>query len=111
MFGVIRPEPFCRTLLPIRAFILGVVWLAFVAGTAVEIQIEITNRNQLERLTRLVGIDDVRGTRVWATATPFQLEALRAAGFAWRELPAAKAGEVVMCPAGWEDDNDRSWWR
>jgi hypothetical protein len=80
------------------------------ADRAVEVRIEIGDRSELASLTRLVGIDDVRGLVVRATATPEQLEELGAAGYAWEILPApAKAAGVVMCPEGWVNDEERSW--
>ncbi len=78
-------------------------------GAATEIRIEIHDRSDLQRLTRLVGIDDVRGTRVLASATPAQLAALRAAGFRWEVVPTAAKVDATMCPDGWEEDDERSW--
>lgn len=77
---------------------------------AVAIRLEIDDRAELESLTRMLSIDDVRGTAVWATATPGQLARLRAAGYDWRVLETgAKAKDAAMCPEGWVDDDERSW--
>lgn len=78
-------------------------------GAATEIRIEIHDRSDLQRLTRLISIDDVRGTRVLASATPAQLAALRAAGFRWEVVPTAAKVDATMCPDGWEEDDGRSW--
>ncbi len=78
-------------------------------GAATDIRIEMHDRGDLERLTRLVSIDDVRGTRVWASATPSQLQALRAAGFRWEVVPKAAKADAVMCADGWVEDDERSW--
>jgi len=78
-------------------------------GAATDIRIEIRDRSDLQRLTRLVSIDDVRGTRVRASATPSQLQALRAAGFRWEVVPKAAKADAVMCPDGWVEDEERSW--
>ena len=78
-------------------------------GAATEIRIEMRDRGDLELLTRLVSIDDVRGTRVWASATPSQLQALRAAGFRWEVVPKAAKADAVMCADGWVEDDERSW--
>ncbi len=81
------------------------------SGDPVTIVISIDGRAELERLTRLVGIEDVRGLEVRAVASPRQLEGLRAAGYTWQILPsiAVKADDITMCPPGWEDDPGRSW--
>jgi hypothetical protein len=76
----------------------------------VTIRLEIGDRSELEQLTRLVSIDDVRGHEVRAIATPEQLEKLRAAGWSWQIVPAAGlAAEPGMCSEGWVEDLDRSW--
>ena len=80
------------------------------SGPPVTIQFEIGDRSELERLTRLVSIDDVRGHEVRATATQRQLEELKSAGWRWKVVPAkARAAEPAMCGEGWVDDVDRSW--
>ena len=79
------------------------------AASETEIRIEIRDRNELQHLTRIVSIDDVRGTEVRATATPRQLASLRAAGYHWKVVPATAKADVVMCPEGWVEDDDRSW--
>jgi hypothetical protein len=77
---------------------------------AVTIRIEISDRAELDSLTRLVGIDDVRGTTVRATATAAQLGQLRAAGYVWHELESGVAAkDAAMCPEGWVEDAERSW--
>ncbi|MCW8985181.1 MAG: M14 family zinc carboxypeptidase [Thermoanaerobaculales bacterium] len=74
------------------------------------IRLEIGDRSELEQLTRLVSIENVRGHDVWAIATPRQLEKLRAAGWSWQIVPAASlAVEPGMCSEGWVDDAERSW--
>jgi len=80
-----------------------------VVGEPITIRIEIGERAELERLTRLVSIEDVRGLEVRAIATPRQLAALRTAGFDWQVVPRPKLASVTMCPEGWEDDAERSW--
>ncbi len=78
--------------------------------SAVTIALEIGDRSELERLTRLVSIDDVRGHDVRAVATPRQLEGLQAAGWSWQVVPAATlAATPEMCGEGWVDQVDRSW--
>jgi hypothetical protein len=78
--------------------------------TPVAIRIEVEDRAELEHLTRLVSIDDVRGGEVQAVAWPSQLEKLEAAGWRWQVVPpTTHAAETVMCGAGWEHDVDRSW--
>jgi len=78
--------------------------------SAITIQLEISDRSELEQLTRLVSIDDVRGHEVRATATPRQLEELQKAGWRWRIVPPASlAAEPRMCTAGWVDDVNRPW--
>jgi hypothetical protein len=106
----------------LRTLVLVVVLLAavpsFGAGedqnagsqSVVTIELEIGDRSELERLTRLVSIEDVRGHDVRATATPRQLEELRAAGWSWQVAnPATLAEEPTMCGEGWVNDLDRSW--
>jgi len=78
-------------------------------GAATDIRIEIDDRDEIRSLTRLVSIDDVRGTEVRASATPSQLVALRAAGYRWEVVPAAAKAEAVMCPDGWVENGERSW--
>ena len=70
-------------------------------GSPVTIRIEIEDRSELERLTRLVSIEDVRGLEVRALATPRQLEELAAAGWSWQLEPAAtKAAMRQLDPRG-----------
>ncbi|MCP4661617.1 MAG: hypothetical protein GY856_39960, partial [bacterium] len=65
---------------------------------------------ELEVLTRLVSITDVRGSEVRAYASPEQLVGLREAGYSWEVLPELKRARIVsMCPTGWEDDPGRTW--
>jgi hypothetical protein len=79
-------------------------------GTPVTILIEVEDRAELEQLTRIVSIDNVRGREVRAVASPGQLEELEAAGWSWQAVPAmSQAANIVMCGAGWENDVDRSW--
>jgi hypothetical protein len=76
---------------------------------SVTIEVEIRNHSEIERLTRLVSIDDVRGSLVRASATSRQLDELRATGYDWRVIPRAfKADGVTMCESGWVDDPQRS---
>ncbi len=57
-----------------------------------------------------MSIDDVRDGVVTAQAFPAQLERLAKAGFEWEVLPEAEAPELAtMCPAGWENDPNRTW--
>jgi len=78
-------------------------------GATTEIRIEMHDRGDLERLTRLVSIDDVRGNQVQASATPVQLVALRTAGYRWKVVPRAAKADAVMCTDGWVEDDGRSW--
>ncbi len=74
------------------------------------LRLTIDDRAELEVLTRLVSITDVRGSEVWAVASPEQLVGLRTAGYAWEVRPEPKSTRSVSpCPAGWEDDAGRSW--
>jgi hypothetical protein len=80
------------------------------SGLPVTIEIEIAGRAELEHLTRLVSIDDVRGLEVRAVATPGQLARLEAAGWRWRVLASAStASDPAMCGEGWVNDVDRPW--
>jgi hypothetical protein len=79
-------------------------------GRAVTIRLEIEDRAELDSLTRMVSIDDVRGTSVWATAAPAQLARLRAAGYRWQVLDTGTTAKAAtMCPEDWADDDGRSW--
>ena len=81
-----------------------------ISRSAITIQLEINDRSELEQLTRLVSIDNVRGREVLAVATPRQLEGLRAAGWSWQVVPVVSLlVEPGMCSEGWVDDVDRSW--
>jgi hypothetical protein len=79
-------------------FLLVLVVAALCAGPAwagVELgygSVTITDRAELQTVTRLVSIDGVDGLTVRAYATPEQVEALRAAGFSWRPLPEPGTG-------------------
>ncbi len=107
----------CPRLLIIGTLMLLAAPTVYSTGTpemgftdTVSIRIEIRDREELARLTRLVSIEDVRGLEVRAVATTAQLVRLREAGYTWRIIPpAAKAADVTMCPPGWEDDTDRLW--
>jgi hypothetical protein len=80
------------------------------SGGPVTIRIEVEDRAELERLTRMISIDDVRGREVRAVVTAGQLERLEAAGWSWRVVPTkSQAANAVMCNPGWEHDVDRSW--
>ena len=101
-----------------RRVMLGVVVLGAMLGAAVAaandeavaIRIVLEDRTRLEELSRLVSIDDVRDGVVSATATTAQLARLAKAGFRWEAAPEAEAPELAtMCPAGWENDPNRSW--
>ncbi len=74
------------------------------------IEITIDDRSELERLTRLVSIEDVQGLEVRASATPAQLERLEAEGWRWR-VAIAEAGvkNLAMCDSGWVQDSTREW--
>ncbi|PWB67828.1 MAG: hypothetical protein C3F15_17405, partial [Holophagae bacterium] len=83
---------------------------AMAANRPVAIRIVLEDRARLEELSRLVSIDDVRDGVVTAGASPIALERLAKAGFEWEVLPEAEAPELAtMCPAGWENDPNRSW--
>jgi hypothetical protein len=75
----------------------------------IEIRLELSDRSQLEQLSRLVSVYDVRGKVAFAVASPGQLERLAEAGFRWQSVARAAAAEVEMCPTGWEFDPGRSW--
>ena len=79
------------------------------AVAATNIVLEIRDRDELQQLTRLISIDDVRGMTVRGSATPSQLTRLRAAGFRWKVVPPAAKADAVMCPEGWVEDENRSW--
>jgi hypothetical protein len=80
------------------------------ANQPVLIELTIENRDDLERLTTLVSIDNVRGRRVSAVATEAQLQRLRAAGFRWRPTPHPGIAKALdMCPEGWPTDDGRTW--
>ncbi len=80
------------------------------AAEPLTIEVEIHDRKDLATLTRLVSIDDVRGHRVLAVATPDQLVALRAAGYEWSVVSSpTKADGATMCAEGWVENPDRSW--
>jgi len=105
-----------RLLVVIGIFLAAVPYVAAgeddsrISRSAITIQLEISDRSELEQLTRLVSIDNVRGREVLAVATPRQLEGLRAAGWSWQVVPVASlAVEPGMCSEGWVDDVDRSW--
>jgi len=94
--------------------ILGWVLAVFLPAVAVAqdtyLRLTIDDRAELEALTRLVSITDVRGREVRAYASPAQLVRLREAGYSWEVLPELKrARSAVMCPTGWEDDPGRTW--
>jgi hypothetical protein len=77
---------------------------------AITVRIEIRDRSELVKLTRMISIEDVRGNEVRAVATADQLEAVEAAGWSWQILPVpAQAQSPTMCGAGWADDVNRSW--
>jgi hypothetical protein len=77
---------------------------------SVTVRIEIRDRSELARLTRMISIEDVRGNEVRAVATARQLEAVEAAGWSWQILPApVKAQSPTMCGDGWAEDDNRSW--
>jgi hypothetical protein len=78
-------------------------------GGAIEIRITVPDRSQLEQLSRLISVYDVRDGEVFALASPQQLKRLVDAGFAWRTVASVAALEADMCPAGWVLDPDRSW--
>jgi hypothetical protein len=77
---------------------------------SVNLVIEITDRSDLEILTRMVSIDDVEGHQVRAVATPEQLDKLSKAGWVWRVAPTApKTSHLTMCGEGWVENPDRLW--
>jgi len=102
-----------------RRLALVVALVSLVVGFAVEaaatdrstrIRFTIEDRAELEQLTRLVSIDDVRDNLVEAYASPGQLLALAKAGYTWEVLPHPAVGRILaMCPAGWEDNPSRVW--
>jgi len=99
-------------LIPVFAALLSGVVAAVErpASAPITIEIEIGNRADLERLTRLVSIDDVRGRHVKAEASPGQLQRIESEGWSWRIVPeATEAAALVMCDAGWENDRNRPW--
>jgi hypothetical protein len=76
--------------------------------TTIEIMIE--DRSELEHLTRLVSIDNVRGSEVRATATAAQLERLEEGGWHWQSVaPRSAEKNLAMCDSGWVQNTDRQW--
>lgn len=74
------------------------------------IEIKINDRSELERLTRLVSIDDVNGRDVRATATAAQLARLEAEGWRWHVVaPKSAEKNLVMCDSSWVQNDDRQW--
>jgi len=74
-----------------------------------EIRIAVQDRGQLEHLSELVNIINLRNGEVTAVARPDQLESLRVAGFMWRAVEKRRVTAEEMCPSGWEEDPDRRW--
>jgi hypothetical protein len=105
-----RPPAAIALLLVVVPHIAAAEDTASVPDLTVTIRIEIGDRAELDVLTRLVSIENVRGHEVWAIATPRQLEDLRAAGWSWQGAPVmGRATEPGMCAEGWVDDGNRSW--
>ena len=110
-----RPRPLILLCISV---LMTLVWTTTVAasdgdpgpGGVVSIRFDMEDRSELGILTKLVSIDDVRGREIRATASPRQLEDLRAAGYDWQVVPSTgKADDVTMCPSGWVDDPERPW--
>jgi hypothetical protein len=97
----------------LRLALFALLTVAGSAGAAgerpIEVRIEIDDRSQLEHLTRLVSVSDVRGNQVTAVVIPHQLDLLRDAGFSWRAVAKREMTQDEMCPIGWVDDPARSW--
>ena len=76
----------------------------------VTIEVQVHDRAELDALSRLVSIDSVHEGRVLAEATPSQLDRLRNSRFSWQTVERPGTPELAtMCPAGWEDDPNRTW--
>jgi predicted deacylase len=76
----------------------------------VQVRVRVADRTALEELTGLVSIESVRDGLVEASATPDELRALAAHGYTWTQgPPRTDADQLTMCPAGWVEDDDRSW--
>ncbi len=80
------------------------------SSESVAIEVTIEDREDLERLTKIVSIDDVRGLEVSAVATAAQLRQLGRAGFRWRRALFRDVSKAIArCTEGWEADPDRAW--
>jgi hypothetical protein len=80
------------------------------AQAPVTISIEIGDRSDLERLSRQISIEDVRGTTVRAVVTRKQLEEIETAGWRWNVVPPRpKLEHTAMCADGWVEKTDREW--
>lgn len=105
-----------RTLL---AFLMSWAWMTTAHPTdageiasagAITVAVEIADRSDIARLTRLVSIENVRGNVARAVVTPEQLQELGAEGWRFTVVPAElKVDPAGMCGDGWADDADRSW--
>ena len=92
------------------AFVLTSALPATAAGGETTIRVMLHERAQLEQLTRLVSIDNVRGLEVIAGASPKQLDRLVKEGFSFEIIDSGKQPELAtMCAAGWVDDSSREY--
>jgi hypothetical protein len=92
------------------ALAVATAQVATADGPPSTIEILFNDRSELERLTRLVSIDQVHETFVRATATPPQLERLDAGGWRWRFVATAGAEKyLAMCGGDWVQDANRAW--
>ena len=99
-----------RTALVLLVLVLTGAALAAADERPVRIHLTISERAELQTLTRVVSIDAVRGLEVWAYASPKQLAALAKAGYTWQEAPEERNAELLAaCPAGWDTNPNRSW--
>ncbi len=96
---------------------LAVTLILLIAGISaaaddrsIMIEVQIHSQAELDALSRLVSIDRVDQGRVLAEANSSQLERLENSEFSWHTVERSGTPEMAtMCPAGWEDDPNRSW--
>lgn len=70
----------------------------------------VADRAQLDELSGLVSVDRVDGLVATVVGTPEQLAAAERAGFVLARQPAEKGLTAAdMCPAGWVENDARSW--
>lgn len=68
-----------------------------------EIRVIVDDREQLEFLSSMVAISDVKGAIVTAACSPTQLSRLQDFGYHWSVVERTKTTAITMCPGGWEN--------